>query len=318
MSSSHNQKPNPKIRPVHPRDFPQIDQILIDADLDKGETVFKLWFDNTKTIWQVAEDENGKIVAVSLLHRLPIRNEFIVFRAYNYINQEYQGLGLMGRFRQAYKDASTLGNATDEAILKMSSWFKKFGPKIVCYIGKPGLNRLNRLITEKSINFDILSATTDKDMKDLLNYDRTVFDLDRRQFMKEWCSQNRVGDRFARTLIARNRSNDQIVGFGTIRLFSKKFHIQPLYADNPEIARSILDELIEIYGLIHDNREIAFNFFANNRFMMDYVEMLDLKLTACQTRAYTKGADGQIRAAVVDAKLIRFDRVHGVQYYWPV
>lgn len=116
----------------------------------------------------------------------------------------------------------------------------------------------------------------EKDMINLLAYDRTVFTLDQNRFMREWCTTSKPGEPYARTLIANRTRDGEIVGFGTVRLFSSIYELRPLYADNDQAAEALLVELALIYASECGDKPLHIFCDAKNRFMVDIVHRLKL------------------------------------------
>lgn len=92
------------------------------------------------------------------------------------------------------------------------------------------------MIPKKSFE---LSAITEADMCNILDYDKTIFPATRGAFLKEWLF---MPDSYS--LKAGDGIN--LSGYGTIRLCTNgSFKVGPLFADDPATARTLFLQLVD-------------------------------------------------------------------------
>jgi GNAT superfamily N-acetyltransferase len=76
---------------------------------------------------------------------------------------------------------------------------------------------------------------------EIVKYDRIHFPADRELFLKSWLSMPQSQTRVF-------FENDQICGYGTIRLCRDGWKIGPLFAQNRAVAAALLDSLVKTIG----------------------------------------------------------------------
>lgn len=315
MESKH--KTEIQIRSATIDDLSQIDKILDHRNMGKSESILRLWFTTSDPIWQVAFVEKNEIVGFYLFHKLPVPKN-VVFGINIDILENYQNMGLTRRFTKAHNGASAMGNDTNEAIAKLGSMLKKFHTKLIKFKGNPSIHLLKNDVDSEKLSISILPIT-DRDTDELVIYDRSVLDMDRSKYTRAWCTNSRPGEQFSKTIIARNKIDNKIVGFGSIRFFDRVYEMQPVYADDQSTAHSILYELVRSYAEEKaTNKQLVVVIDAKNRLMMDFLRKMNMKRVITLTRSYSESKDKKIDASEIDEKLVNHDKVYAYQYYWPV
>lgn len=309
-----------RVRPTRLEDIPKVSDLTSDDGLNDGEHIFRLYYSNTKRIWRVAENESGEIVGSQTSHELPIKEKKIICRDHLKIRSDYQGQGIARKLWKIYDDIPTVGLTNEAAMAKMGHWYSKSAETLVGYVGKPNMEILKRMGSGTDFpSFTVLPLQDEEDMSEHLAYDRTILGLDRSHYVSEWCRSSAKNEPFAQTVIAKqnSRNGTKIVGYGTIRLFSITYQIQPLYANSDQIAAELLKELIKVYVQISDGRPVGVYFNARNSFMTELVKHLNMERGHSHLRTYTSGADGKDIEEELK-RIIAHDKVYCLQYYWPV
>jgi hypothetical protein len=298
-----------RIRPCRLEDLTEINNLLARVHFDVGVHIMQLYFTNSEQLWKVAVNEKNEIIGFDSGHVLPVKG--IQFGFDMYIRDDYQNRGIVRRFGIVYGTEPIAGNATQSSMSRISQ-FDAYDIKLLGYNGEPALGRFQIDLTHRDYStFDVSPLNDRTDMKNLFQYDRSIFDIDRSQFIREWCTTSKSNQPYARTLIAKRKSDGRILGFGTIRLFSDFYGIMPLYADDQTIARRILYEIVDVFVRECKNEHLYVFFNAKNRLMMEFVHRLKFELADSEMRQYSRGA-GEIK------KYIQFDRVYAFNDYWPV
>jgi len=298
---------------VRLEDFAAINEFAVTASLDDGVHIYRLCFTNSNSFSFVATNEKNEIIGIDIAHVLPVTGARIVFVTGSQVHKDYQGFGLWKSLLRMRQNLPGVAYLSPDALSVMPRY--KLDAKANGYWGKPSIEFLNNLRKNDMSSFDILPLDEVNHLPDLLTYDRSVFNLDRDRFMREWCSTSNLGEPYARTLIAKQKSDGVILGFGTVRLFSRVYELQPLYADSDEVAEALLIELARLYAEVCGDEPLHIFCEASNLFMLRLVRVhrLNFKVRYCYFRVFDElGTAEEIR------KYIRYDRAYGMMFYWPV
>lgn len=112
------------------------------------------------------------------------------------------------------------------------------------------------------------------DFTELLAYDKSVFSQSRESFLREWLKLPG-----AKQVFAKNKQG--ICGYGQIVKAEEGYRISPLFADNPDIALSIIKKLCIF---IEDNTPVYLDIPGSNLYTKSLVKALKLTRvfeTAC-------------------------------------
>lgn len=117
------------------------------------------------------------------------------------------------------------------------------------------------------------------ELDDVIQYDRKFFPEDRTQFLHSWLKQ------YGSFTLVSYDSNSAIQGYAVIRPCKIGWKIGPLFAENPEIARAILNNLL---ALIPENQTFYLDVPEPNHDAIRLAESFNMSVVFGTARMYTR------------------------------
>ena len=103
--------------------------------------------------------------------------------------------------------------------------------------------RYTGVVSDQSATADPVVAKDERDVLDLIGYDRRFFAEDRNGFLRSWLQPNHPT---RHTMLCRR--DGHICGYGTIRRCRAGYKIGPLFADDDDVAKSLFAALSRVAG----------------------------------------------------------------------
>ncbi|CAI5442132.1 unnamed protein product [Caenorhabditis angaria] len=169
-------------------------------------------------------------------------NEKITFIGFFWIDEEFRGKDIMIHFSNTLATYSHI-SMTVHTVLKpiAARCFKmvtgEFNKCFNSYVSIYDKNELH--LEEKPVSQITLKKISEVSPNLLTAYDQSIFPFNRADYITEFLKQKNCYSRIALN------SSGEIIGYGNIILFESTnlAQIQPLYADNAEIASAIVSEI---------------------------------------------------------------------------
>jgi ribosomal protein S18 acetylase RimI-like enzyme len=181
-----------------------------------------------------AADPNGYLIGE--LNGEPIATISVVayddtfgFLGFYIVKPEFRGKGYGYKLWQEgmrYLGQRNIG--LDGVVAQQDNYQKsgfRFAYRNIRYEGIAENNKQGQTLPLKEIPFD-----------EILEYDTTIFPVQREPFLKEWLSQP---ESFTRATI----NNNKLTGYGMLRKCRTGYKIGPLFADTPSLAETLLVDL---------------------------------------------------------------------------
>lgn len=149
------------------------------------------------------------------------------FVGFYIVKNEFQGKGYGLELWKHALDYLNGANVGLDGVVTQVENYKKFGFKLA-----HSNARYSGRISENNIDGNIINALL-VDFEALNQYDKTHFGAERKEFLKEWLGQKE-------SLSLCYVENNEIKGFGTVRKTFGGNKIGPLFAQDKDIAQSLL------------------------------------------------------------------------------
>lgn len=214
---------------------------------------------------------NGKIIAVG---SAVIYDEHFAFCGFYIVDKHYraQGYGIeLTKARLAYVGNR---NAGIDGVLNMLDKYARIGYQFAHNNARYCFKHRNMAVSPNPHIIPLGQV----DFTKLCQYDRMHFPAPRSQFLKCWIKQaNSKSIGFV--------SNDTIQGYGVIRTCRQGFKIGPLFANTPNIARTLFDHLISFAN----NDLVYLDIPENNPHAIQLVKDNNMEKVFATARMYLKG-----------------------------
>ena len=169
--------------------------------------------------------------AISTISAVKYGNNF-GFIGFYIVDPDYRGNGYgMKIWKQAIASLNGRCIGLDGVVAQIAN-YQKFGFKLSHHnIRYQGISDQKGIFHQ---NIKPLSLTH---LDAICDYDKNFFPADRRAFWKKWISQND-------TVTLGFMINNELKGFGCLRICRKGYKMAPLFADEPDIAESLHNALL--------------------------------------------------------------------------
>lgn len=232
----------------------------------------------------------------------------IVYGYVRVVHDKYRGYGIAKNLTRNFYTDQHFGSASSMAIahhgLHGPHWLEK-RLDVHGFVQKAQIDQLK--IPKNNIRIEIV---THDNTNAMLEYDRTIHSITNRdKFVCQWSAPPAIGEpQYGRSVLALDQMG-KCIGYGTLRLFSDFYSIQPLYADNDEIAWALLVALVKRYW--QDDAYLHMAFMANKKPAVEFYHTLGLSvtftgITTCST------------ALLEFAKSLPTSKVYAVHEFYPL
>ncbi len=214
---------------------------------------------------------NGQTIAVG---SAVIYDEHFAFCGFYIVAKPYrdQGYGLeLTRARLAYIGQR---NAGIDGVLPMLDKYARLGYQFAHNNARYSLEQVPGSITSNAS----LIPLGQIDFSQLCNYDCLHFPASRPQFLKCWIQQKQ-------SMALGFVIEKQLKGYGVIRTCQQGFKIGPLFADTPEIAKTLFHQLTQ-YA---QGKIIFLDIPENNPLAVELVKYYKMTKVFATARMYLKG-----------------------------
>lgn len=215
---------------------------------------------------------NNHIIAVG---SAVIYDEHFSFCGFYIVDKKYRTQGYGMELTQARLAYIGNRNAGIDGVLEMTDNYERIGYRFAHNNARYALaNRrialkpMEPLVDLKIVPFEQLAV-----------YDRQHFPAPRAKFLINWIKQDQA-------LALASVEEGQLQGYGVIRKCFSGYKIGPLFADSPEIANTLFEQL-----MAHAHGELVFlDIPENNPFALDLVEHYGMTKIFATARMYLKEA----------------------------
>lgn len=218
----------------------------------------------------------------------------------------WRGKGLTGPITPDFQGTAIMASSTDETLKRYNMhgqhWLEKrhglygFCPR-----------RRSEALDAPPVPGVIVERLRPELMSHLLEYDQKVALIEREQFVKEWCLPRDKSH--GETILALDQATGRCLGYGTMRLFSDYYGIQPLYADSDQIALALMTALTK--WCLNADVYLYMPLMASKRTAMKFCYDLDMVITGTETR--------NCSALALDyASSVPIEKIYSVHEYYPV
>ncbi|CAI2354798.1 unnamed protein product [Caenorhabditis sp. 36 PRJEB53466] len=207
---------------------------------------YNFWSQNFDKFWLVTVVEKGSqnLVASVSLARWDGADGPLFSVGLFYCAVKYRGSGYGKPIFKQVMDIVGQHNATLTGVVNMSDKYAKdFGfDKMPSFWHLFSSIKMDDIVIPEQFSEKFVSKVwTDVDYEALTAYDRTICTRDRKKLMTSWFE---LKDTFTRVVL--DVTGHHIVGYGTIRIVSKKrLSAAPVYADSLEAAEVLLADLLK-------------------------------------------------------------------------
>jgi len=225
------------------------------------------------------------------------------------ISDKYRGMGLAKKMMPDFTTEACMGSSGAMSIARrgMSGlhWLEK-RHGLYGYVAK----KISDQLSVPEISGIRIEIVKPEFVNALLDYDEKVVLVDRKAFVRRWSTPVLEKEpEYGRSVMAIEENSGRCLGYGTMRLFSDYYGIQPLYADTDEIAGALMIALAK-WGLDED-AYLYMPLMAAKRKALEFCFGLGMVITGTEFRSSST-------LMLPYAKSLPIQKVYAVHEYYPV